>query len=290
MITLAIIDPELLKSLKPNINMGLLSWIKASCGWSKGRILIELPRWNEIANQFKEPTRGILITQFLELETKFKLIRVPLPEPSLNNYDRANKIRLLDYYLTENQENLVNPNCITPMEYWEKELPNHLSIMNWDEPTLLKSIRILSYYSKEVDIIDAFFPKDSFDAKREVLTTIISAMNESRITNSKELRIHLKQDAKWLNVINTSKTNWKRDLLYNLDISNIKVYFYKWNPEAIHDRYIIGDRGGINLGRSLNSKNGISFGYTLINNHIQLRKDYSPERGRGDGFKPVLIG
>lgn len=256
------IDTKLLTQEDENERYKVYRDIQIAFGWTRGQILAELPSWDVIRKIISRRTTG----ETESLREAAILEKISKDGKSLGLVGTtgtefetiAQNTPLIDYLLSENPPTKTWCPKYKQVEEYLLNPPQFASDTTWSDPVFMKRIDILAIGSSHIDIIDQYLP---LDGPNPLFSHLIKSFGiggafRKHLPCRPEIRIHFCErpgEKSMGREAVLSRDETTASLLKRMNASRLneafQVVFALWEKGKHHDRKIIGDIGGLHLGR-----------------------------------------
>ena len=237
--------------------------IMLGCGWKQGKVLAEIPPWSEIKRiiasrapgERQTIIQGALLERIIKEKKSLKLGGIS----GIQYEEEALSTPLIDFLLTEDP-----PTPLPDLRYRKADdfflsPPNFSSKALLSDPVLLKRLDLLLIGSTRIDLVDQFLPLNGSNPffSHFIDKFGIGGPYRKFLNGTIELRLHISERPNDRVPVTLAHLETVDTLLTRMNSSRLKefskVTVAVWDLGAQHDRLIIGDIGGLHLGRGLNS-------------------------------------
>lgn len=254
------LDTKLLTHEEEACRYSLYRDIQFTCGWTNGKIIAQLPTWDELRKMVSARSTGEIYSAREEsmlaniLNDKKSIYLAGLNGKNYENI--AQNTPLIDYMLTDAPPKKSWCQKYKQLEEFLTNPPKFATDTTWSDPVFLKRLDLLVIGSTHIDFIDQYLPLDGPNPLFDHLIKSFGAGGPLRryLCCRPEIRLHFcerpKDDGRPAVL---SKDETTGSLLRRMGSSRIteafSVVFALWKKGKHHDRKIIGDIGGLHLGR-----------------------------------------
>ena len=282
MLQLALLDPKLLMNPDPDRQDELWKSIARTCGWTRGKIIAEIPRNLSHGHHLKSgPGRIRLLERIRLAQTRLCLLDPPVIAPDVNWASKGDSTPWVTALVSDEHPSTGLKPRLCSEEFWDLEHANHISCA-WTNVDLERAIQMLFRKTRRIDVLDRYLGREkAFQNLQRILQPLVDA--RCMETQRPELVLHFSPDEGDRSIITApdssilSRFKFRRPMPFNLKI-------FMWKKEGLHSRYLLADHGGLTVGESLTWPLGEPVDFTLMNAHLEKRAKYSPNSDHGRKF------
>ena len=290
MIHVVAVDENLIVQKDPVRQIQVWSWMHRS-SWTTGRLIAEIPRLAAFDRRMPEGGSLARWREFrILIERGHKSIRVPDPV-GRDWRDRAEHAPFVNCLVsTSAGEASTLRKRVCFEEYLELD-PIIEEVWN-NNGDFLNTCGVIFFDSKRIDIIDRYLlPAPNAPLAGKIpLVKYLEDNHELFEQQRRQLVLHIPEQRRMGTPVQVTQDDSVATLLARMNASGLErffdITFRVWQFDRIHDRLILGDAYGLQLGDGLNAERR-KIVASRLNSSPAIRKSY--EKG-GPGHRYDLQG